>query len=58
MFDRPKLIDKEKDIWSVKCPRCKVEFEDRRHGYSSRFPSEMYFHCPNCEFEFEAPRRD
>jgi len=55
MFNRPKLKNKEDDIWEVKCPRCKFRFTDRRHGYSSRFSSELYFHCPRCGLDFEAP---
>ena len=51
----PYQKDKEKNIWEFYCPHCREWHEDRRHGYSSRFCSQMYFTCPSCGLDIEAP---
>ncbi|MGC8584855.1 MAG: hypothetical protein ACP5L4_01870 [Thermoplasmata archaeon] len=55
IFKRPKLIDKKNDIWTFYCPTCHEWRIDYRHGYSSRFFSQMYFHCEKCGNDIEAP---
>jgi uncharacterized C2H2 Zn-finger protein len=48
-------IDKKKDVWTVRCPKCHSIFQDRRHGYSSSFPTGLYFQCPHCGTSTTAP---
>ncbi|MGC9124012.1 MAG: hypothetical protein ACP5IB_08115 [Thermoplasmata archaeon] len=55
ILKRPRLIDRENDKWEFYCPYCHSWRTDTRHGYSSRFVSQLYFHCDVCGNDIEAP---